>query len=107
LKIWKKPVCCVVVVWVTLIAEFVADTVAPETAAPDGSTTVPFKEPRVCWAGETKVHISTVKTTRPQRTTLLREQFMVTSQEVGENLFSIDVLRRLQPFVRKIHAPEG
>jgi hypothetical protein len=88
------------------MAELVAETVAPETAAPDGSTTVPFKEPRVCWARKTEGHISTVKTTRPQRTTLLREQFMVTSQEVGEFVF-IDVLRRLQPFVRKNPRPEG
>ena len=39
-----------VVVWEKSIAVLVAVTVAPATAAPDGSRTVPFSDPRVCWA---------------------------------------------------------
>jgi hypothetical protein len=81
LKIWKNPVFWVVVVAVTLIAASFTVTAAPETAAPDGSSTVPLSDPRVCCARPGTAEIHAAKMSKLRDAALLHEnRCMVSSQ---------------------------
>ena len=84
LKIWKNPDFCVVVVWTTLIAASVTFTEAPTTAAPDGSSTVPFSDPRVCCAKPGNAeHKARVKSAREHNPRRIRWIVITALQSVG------------------------
>src|SRR5580658_1600780 len=68
------------VVRVSPVCALTAVTEASGTAAPDASSTVPFREPRVCWENPERALQARTSRARTKWTTLLRKpQFMIPS----------------------------